>query len=139
MDKFLESILKDDIEGICRICVEAEDERKNDIGNIIDAIYLLSQSSQSDLRRVYNALQKELDMNVNERGQRAAKLLGVTPGFIGVKNLGEEVKQKTTAAEKALEQTKICCEAKMIPFSRWGDCRPDYKWPPLYPRLSFPV
>lgn len=58
---------------------------------------------------------------------------------IGIEEFGVTVFRSKEAAEKALEQTKICCEAKMIPFSRWGDCRPDYKWPPLYPHLSFLV
>lgn len=57
---------------------------------------------------------------------------------IGIEEFGVTVFRSKKAAERALGQTKICCEKKTIHFSHPDDRWTDYKWPPLWPRLLFP-
>ena len=58
---------------------------------------------------------------------------------VGIEAFGVTVFRSKEAAEKALEQTKMCYETKMITPPRWYDRWPNYEWPPSSPRLSFPV
>ena len=76
MDKFLEGVLKNDIEGICRIYLEADEREKDDISTILDRLYLLFENGNGDFKGLSEVLRIEYLKMLDKRQRKAQELLG---------------------------------------------------------------